>query len=483
MTPPTRLARIIGPWTAGAILVGCVIGTGVFKKASAVAGQLPEPGLALSVWIVVGLLTLFGALALAEVAALIPESGGNLIFLHKAYGPIFGFLWAWVEFWFLRCASIAALAVIFSESLNDVLRLLSQHEGDVLTFWPRQITSVLLVLGLGVLSALGTKQGARFQVIVTAVKVASIVMIALLPLLAWLLPLGGETAPNPANFRPFWPSNWGTVSLAAYATAMVAVLWPYNGWTNIAPLAGEIRDPQKNVPRAFVGGLVLLITVYLAVNVSYYLAVPAAEMTGLGTTPVSTEVCRRLAGPAGLLLASAALMLSVFGSVGGNLLVGPRSVFALSRQKLAPAWLGAIHPRYGTPFRAALFMMFVTAGLILAVALYTQTTTGADGRALKSSFDLLTDFVVFGATLLETLAVATVYVFRKKPPYATMERRYRCPGYPVVPAVYILAMLGVLGNMLLTAESRTTALVGLGLIALGVVAYRWVRPAHSAAES
>jgi basic amino acid/polyamine antiporter, APA family len=460
-----QLARIIGPWTATAVLVGCVIGTGVFKKASAVAGVLPESGVALSVWLVVGLLTLCGALALAEVAALFPTSGGNLVFLQKAYGRLFGFLWAWVEFWFLRCASIAALSVIFSESLNDVLRLLFRQEADVLGFWPRQVASGLLVFGLGVLAARGTQLGARFQLIVTTVKVGAIVLIALLPVLALLMPLGGDTLPSAAQFDPLWPSDWSTLNLAAYATAMVAVMWPYNGWTNVAPLAGEIKDPQRNVPRVFIGGLLLLTVLYVSVNISYYFAVPGIEMKDIKGSPVSTEVCRRLIGPAGLLLASAALMLSVFGSVGGNLLVGPRSVFAMANEKMAPAYFGQIHARYQTPMRATFVMMMTTIAMIFGVALYT----GADGSALKSSFDLLTDFVVFGATLLETLAVATIYVFRVT--HRDAPRPYRCPGYPVVPALYILVMLLVLVNMLMTAESRTTALTGLGFIAAGVVIY------------
>ena len=460
-----QLARIIGPWTATAVLVGCVIGTGVFKKASAVAGVLPESGIALSVWLVVGLLTLCGALALAEVAALFPTSGGNIVFLQKAYGRLFGFLWAWVEFWFLRCASIAALSVIFSESLNDVLRLLLQQEADVLGFWQRQAASGLLVFGLGVLAARGTQLGARFQLIVTTVKVGAIVLIALLPVLALLLPLGGDTIPSAARFNPLWPSDLGTLNLAAYATAMVAVMWPYNGWTNVAPLAGEIKDPQRNVPRVFIGGLLLLTVLYVSVNISYYFAVPGIEMKDIKSSPVSTEVCKRLVGPAGLLLASAALMLSVFGSVGGNLLVGPRSVFAMANEKMAPAFLGQIHAKYQTPMRATFVMMMTTIALIFGVALYT----GADGSALKSSFDLLTDFVVFGATLLETLAVATIYVFRVT--HRNEPRPYRCPGYPLVPALYILVMLLVLVNMLMTAESRTTALTGLGFIAAGIVVY------------
>ena len=449
---------------AGAILVGCVIGTGVFKKASAVAGSVPESGLAITVWVVVGLLTLCGALALAEVAALFPRSGGNLIFLHEAYGRMYGFLWGWVEFWFLRCASIAALSVVFTDAFHDIAKFAGETKSDVIPFWHRQAISAVVVMLLGGLAARGTKLGARVQFVVTAVKVGALVLIMLLPVIVLVIKPSAPTVPDPARFQPVWPSDWSAFSFAAFATAMIAVMWPYNGWTNVAPLAGEIRDPQKNVPRAFIGGMLVLIAVYTGVNVSYFFTVSASEMTTLGGTPVSTEVCFRLIGPVGLMLASAALMVSVMGTVGGNLLVGPRSVFALSREGLAPKILGSVHPRYETPLVATVLMTCVSAMFVVGVAAYTQLT----GAGLKSSFDVLTVFIVFGSTLLETLAVGTIFVFRVKYPGS---RPYRCPGYPVVPAIYIVTMLAVLATMLATPAKRTEALAGLGFIASGIVAY------------
>ncbi len=466
---PQSLPRVLGPWAAGAILVGCVIGTGVFKKASAVAEPVPgvylESGIAIAAWVVVGLLTLCGALALAEVAALFPRSGGNLIFLREAYGRLWGFLWGWVEFWFLRCASVAALSVVFADALHDIAKYAAGTKAEVVAFWPRQCLSAGIVVLLGALAARGTKLGAGVQVVVTSVKVSALVLIALLPLIVWVFPApAAEVAPDPARFAPVWPADWSQFSFAAFAAAMVAVLWPYNGWTNVAPLAGEIRDPQRNIPRAFVGGMLVLIAVYTGVNVSYYLAMTGREMAAVGDTPVSTAVCARLLGPVGLMLASAALMVSVLGTVGGNLLVGPRSVFALSREGLAPAVLGTVHRKYQTPLVATVLMTGVTVGFVFAVAAYTRFT----GAGLKSSFDVLTDFIVFGSTLLETLAVGTIYVFRARHKHG---RRFRCPGYPVVPAVYILTMLAVLTSMILTPDKQPEAFAGLAFIASGAAVY------------
>jgi amino acid transporter len=457
------LPRVLGPWLATAIVVGCVIGTGVFKKGTAVSKAVPESGLGIAAWVVVGLLTWCGAMALAEVAALFPHAGGNYVFLREAYGRIFGFLWGWVEFWFLRVASCAALSSVFVESLNDVLKLaFHQQDTDVVGFWGRQAIASLSVLILGLLSAHGTKLGAGFQFVVTTVKVGSIVALMLLPVVILAFALDSPVKPDPARFQPLWPSDWSKFPFEGFALAMVAILWPYNGWSNMAAIAGEIREPQRNIPIAYGAGMILLISLYSLVNVSYYLAVPAAEMAELKGTPLAAEVCRRLVGPVGLLVASAAIMISVFGAIGGNMLVGPRSMFALARDGLAPAPLGGIHAKYQTPYTSTLILTFVTIAFIFAVSVYARVFPSD-----KSYFDMVTDFVVFGAGILETMAVAAIFVFRTKHKEEISKLPFRCPGYPVVPIVYVLVMAAVLGNMLMSEAGRTEALIGLGFIAAG----------------
>lgn len=474
-----QLPRVLGPWLAAAIVVGTVIGTGVFKKARAVSEAVPESGPAVAAWVVVGLLTLCGALALSEAAALLPHAGGNYVFLREAYGRPFGFLWGWVEFWFLRCASCAALSAVFTESLHDVLKLGLGRTDEVLTFWERQAAAAGVVTVLGLLAARGTRLGAGVQLVVTTVKVGSLVALVALPLAVLAFVSDPPVRPDPARFRPVWPADWAAFDLGAFAVAMVAVMWPYNGWSNAAAVAGDVRDPQRNIPRAFVGGVVLLIVVYSAVNVSYYLVIPAAEMATLKDTPVATEVCARLLGPVGTLAASAAIMVSVFGALGGNMLVGPRGVYALSRDGLAPAALGRIHPRFLTPFAATLLMTGVTAGFIFAVAGYTRSGWARDPN--KPPFDVITDFIVFGAAVFETLAVASIFRFRRTHPPAVVRLPYRCPGYPVVPAVFVAAMVAVMGNMIATPEQRTEALIGLGFIATGAGVYAlFLRPGRPA---
>ena len=466
---PTSLPRVLGPWLAAAIVVGTVIGTGVFKKGRAVSEAVPETGPAIAVWVVVGVLTLCGALALSEVAALLPHAGGNYVFLREAYGRLFGFLWGWVEFWFLRCASCAALSSVFTESLHDVLKLALGTTSDVLDFWPRQVVAAVVVTLLGLLAARGTRLGAGVQLFVTSIKVGSIVALAILPFVVLAIGSGSAVRPDLANLNPVWPADWRAFNLGAFAVAMVAVMWPYNGWSNAAAIAGDVREPQRNIPLAFVGGVLLLIVLYSTVNASYYLVVPAAEMAKLTDTPVATAVAGRLLGPVGTLVMSAAIMTSVFGALGGNMLVGPRGVYALSKDGLAPPVLSTVHPRYQTPFMATLVMTGVTVAFILAVAGYTRSGWAPDPN--KPPFDVITDFVVFGAAVFETLAVASIFVFRRRYPPETVKLAYRCPGYPVVPAVFVACMVAVMGNMFASPEQQSEALIGLGFIAAGGAVY------------
>jgi amino acid transporter len=454
---------------AAAIVVGTVIGTGVFKKGRAVSEAVPESGPAITAWVVVGLLTLCGTLALAEVAALFPHAGGNYVFLREAYGRPFGFLWGWVEFWFLRVASCAALSSVFTESLHDVLKLALNTTNEVLPFWPRQVVAAGVVTALGLLAARGTRLGAGVQLVVTTVKVGSLVALMFLPLVVLAFALDSPVRPDPARFQPVWPTDWSAFNLGAFALAMVAIMWPYNGWSNAAALAGDIHEPQKNIPLSFVGAVLLLIVVYSAVNTTYYLVIPASEMAKLTETPVATEAATRLLGPVGTLLASAAIMISVFGALGGNMLVGPRGIFALSRDGMAPSALAGIHSRYQTPFAATLLMTGITAVFIFAVAGYTRSGLASDPN--KPPFDVITDFVVFGAAVFETLAVASIFRFRRTHPPAAVKLPYRCPGYPVVPAVYVSCMAAVLANMFAKDESRSEALIGLAFIAAGGLVY------------
>jgi amino acid transporter len=450
---------------ATAVVVGTVIGSGIFKNPQRVAQVVPYFGLAMVVWVAIGLLALLGALAYGEVCVLLPRAGGNYVFLREAYGRLAGFLWGWVEFWIIRSASMAALATLFTESLHDVLTNPAFQQavgiplGTGLGFWAQRGITVGILAGLAGINILGVHWGGLVQLFVTLVKAASLVAIAVLPFVA---PGAGTVASQAEHLRPFWPSSWSEVPWTGLGTAFLAVLWAYHGWMNIAPVAEEVRRPQRNLPLALLAGVFILIALYVSANVAYYLVLPRDQMASLPkTTTVATEFCKRLLGPLGAAAASAAVMCSTFGALNGNLLVGPRLLYAMGDDGLVPRRLHAVHPRFRTPAWAIVVLAGWSALLVLGGAALTYF------RPVKGQFDILTDYAMFGAVIFETLAVVSIFVFRRKWPQA--ERPYRCVGYPVVPALYVLLPLFILGNMLLNQQLEV--LSGTGFIALGVGVY------------
>ena len=467
-----------------ALVVGTVIGSGVFKKARNVAENVPEFGLAISVWVLGGLLAILGALALAEIAVLFPKSGGNYVFLREGYGRMAGFLWGWVEFWIIRSASIAALATMFTESLHDVLKdsLAPGISGaEVLGFWTRQWLTVVVIALLAGVNIRGTRLGGGVQLAITLVKVGSLLFIAILPFVVLAVVSEPRYPPRVVYFSPTWPASLGGVNLGNYGAALVGVLWAYNGWMNIGTMAGEVKEPRRNIPLALLGGIVLLILLYCSANLAYYLVIPRDEMKELKDTTVATEFCFRLLGPIGGMIASAIVMTSVFGALNGNLLAGPRLLFAMGQDGLAPRQLQAIHPRFATPRNAIVVLAAWSSLLIFGGAAITQyklpliplgvATLDLNLPEGKALFDFVTDFAMFGSVAFETLAVATIFVFRRRIPPTAENRPYRCWGYPVVPALYVVIMAAVLANMFMTPQQRSEGQLGIGFIAIGVMVY------------
>ncbi len=459
--PRPGLVRALGPLMAIAVVVGTVIGSGVFKKPQAVAENLPTFGQAAAVWIAGGLLALLGSLALAEVAVLYPRAGGNYVFLREGYGRPAAFLWGWVEFWIIRSASLAALATLFTISLHDSLR--PTPTAEVLSYWERVLLTVAVILVLAWVNIRGVRWGGLLQLLITTVKVASLLAIAALPFVLLALDrLPAGTAPP----EPPRPVPQGGTTLAHWLTALLGVLWAYHGWMNAAPVAEEIRDPQRNLPLALIGGTLVVMALYLGANLAYYQVLTSAEMAAMRETPVATAFSQRLLGSAGVLLMSAAIMVSVFGALNGNVLVGPRLLYAMGEDGMVPRALGAVHPRYRTPALAILVLAVWSCLLVVGVAVLTDL--GVLSRD-KSHFDVMTDFAMFGSVTFETLAVSTIFVFRWKLP--RVERPYRCPGYPLVPALYLVLPALVLGNMFVNQQAEAAG--GVAFVLLGALVY-WI---------
>jgi amino acid transporter len=494
------LIRVLGPVLGTAIVVGTVIGSGVFKKPQMVAENVHYFALTIGVWIIGGVFVMLGALSYAEVVVLYPRAGGNFVFLREAYGRLVGFLNGWVDFFVIRSASIAALATIFTESLNDVLKNQALQQavglpsGTQLDFWPQRMLTVSVIVGLAIVNVLGVKWGGVVQLLITLVKVGSLLAIIVLPFVAYAVaqPSANVPAPDAALLDPVLPSSAGAIDmkmLIGIGTALLGVQWAYHGWQNISPVAEEVRNPQRNIPLSLLVGVGIIMALYVGANVAYSLILPRdiSEACGsvLGTpanaafslglspqdmvhmkdTPVVTCFGLKLLGPLGAAAASAAVMCSVFGALNGNILVGGRMPYALSEDGLAPRPLSAVHPRFHTPAVAIIVLTGWSVLLVVGAAALTQFNLLLDPK--ESHFDLMTNFAMFGALIFDTLAVVSIFVFRKR--YPNAERPYRCIGYPVVPALYTLFPIFVLTSVFF--ESPGKALVGVGFIGLGVIVY------------
>jgi amino acid transporter len=482
-TPPAesnKLPRILGPWMATAIVIGTVIGSGVFKKPHAVATELStlspdrtiieipsEFGVIIVAWILVGILAFMGSLILAEVAVIHPRAGGNYVFLREGYGRWAGFLWGWVEFWIIRSGSIAALASIFTEAFHGILRYAlndSASDAPVLDFWALQGMTVTVIAVLAFVNARGTRLGGGLQVVVTTVKVVSLLSIALLPFV-FLAFTSDPTEVSIERLEPIWPAHISDINWSKFGSALVGIIWAYHGWMNLAPMAEEVKNPSRNLPLAFLLGTLAIIVLYVSVNVAYHLVITRSEMVfDGGTTPVATLFGQRLFGRIGLLLASLALMISVFGSLNGNLLVGPRLLFAMGEDGLAPKALYHLHPTWGTPARAIAVLAAWCIVLVFGAGLLIYYDV-----MRKALFDVLTDYAMFGAVSFETLAVASIFMVRRQFPVDKVQLPYRCWGYPIIPIIYVLAMAAVLFNMFYT--QTVEALIAVGFMGVGAVVY------------
>jgi amino acid transporter len=489
-SPPARphLLRALGPLMATAIVVGSVIGSGIFKKPQNVAANVDAFGLVVLVWTLGGVLALLGSLTLAELAVLFPEAGGSYVYLREGYGKLAAFLFGWVEYWIIQSAGLAALATVFTEELNNILgnagfqRSFGAEWGSTpLDFWQRQVVTVFLILFMAWINVRGVLWSGWIQTLITSVKVATLLGILVLPLIALALSNSDMAQPRAENLTPFWPTSWSKDSWAGLGTALVGVLWAYNGWMNVSNIAGEVRNPKRNMPLALLAGVGIIIFLYLGANLAYSLILPSTSMADSTDMAVVTLFSLRMLGSGGAIVASAALMASVFGAFNGCLLTTPRIVFKMGEDGLAPNALGAVHANYHTPALSIWVFAGWSALLVLGAAGLTRVTLpvislGEASLNLnlptnKTPFDVLTEFAIFGVVLFETLAVSSIFAFRRRLPDA--ERPYKCLGYPIVPVLYIAIMAVVAVHMFI--NHKLESLVGLVFIAIGAGVYAWWR--------
>jgi APA family basic amino acid/polyamine antiporter len=467
------LPRVLGRAAAWSMVVGSVIGSGIFIVPARVARDVPSVGPILLVWIVGGLLSLAGALPLAELGAMLPRAGGPYVYLKEAYGRLPAFLFGWTEFLVIRAGSIATLAAAFALYFSQLIPAPEPIDHRV---WLAIVASAATIL-VATLNIMGTRASGWVQTLGTILKVGALVTMMILPFVL-------EKA-SFARLEPIAPRAWDPTLLTGALAAMVGVLWTYDGWVNTSELAEEIRDPGRTVPFALIFGVIVLIALYLGTTIAYHLVLPMNEMAeiarGSGEGPVrgvAAVFFERLLGNQGATAIALVVMASTFIALNGNALAGPRTYFALARDGLAPRWLSHVHSRFQTPAAAiaaqAAWAVILTAlGTIFLV--YPPPSEGLPNWAERAwetlhrtpLYDVLYTFVIFGGTAIYTLTMTSIFVLRRKQP--ARERPYRCWGYPWTPLFYVGAMLYLLYSMLST--TLIESLAGLGIIALGIPAY------------
>jgi amino acid transporter len=473
------LPRVLGPLEALCVVVGSVIGSGIFLVPAAVARDVPFMSGIVFVWVVAGLFSAAGALTLAELGAMLPHAGGLYVFLRAAYGPLVGFLFGWVEFLVVRSGSMATLAAAFARYFVQLAPPPALVPEPI---WQAGAALVAIAV-VTMVNVLGARKGGALQVFGTALKVGGICLLIALPF--W------RSAGSLANLSPVWPRLAGGSIFAGMMAAMVHVLWAYDGWTNVTPLAEEIREPDRNIPRSLLLGMAILITVYVTMTLAYHYVLPMEEVAAANREGAKVEkavaalYCRTLLGSSGVVAISLLVMCSTFISLNSNALTGPRAYFAMARDGLFPRRLCEVHPTFQTPASAILLQGFWAIALTLAgtfLIMVAPPQNPAWPSAIRAAwsklnetplYDVLYTYVIFGANVFYTLAIASVFVLRVQQP--GLPRPYRTLGYPVTPILYVAASLLLLGNMVRDYNSRVQSLAGLGIILLGLPAYFYFR--------
>lgn len=403
-----NLQRSIGTAGGLAIMMGIMIGGGIFAAPTVVAAHLGSPALVLAMWAAGGLLALFGGLTYAELAAMHPESGGIYVYLREAYGRAAAFVFGWSHLLITKPLGAAGVAYIFADHLSALAGWPAATEQRPSHQNPAVWTTIVVLTVLTAINARGVKLGAAVAVALTSFKFLVLAAIVAVALALWKGDAANlHAAPAPEPFG------------LAIVPVMAAILWTYDGWSDVGAVAGEVREPGRMLPRIFFLGTALIIGAYLAVNAVYMWMVPLAEMRGRET--VAPLVMERLVGPGGAALVTAIVLVSTLGSTHGAILTGARVSYAQARDGLLFAVLGRVHPRYGTP----------------AVSLWAQLAMSVVAVWHQRSFANLASGFVFTMWIFYGLAAAALIVLRVKRPGAA--RPYRCWGYPVVPGLFVLA--------------------------------------------
>ena len=454
-----ELVRGLGAWASTAIVVGTMIGTGIFLKPAEMAREGRTVAVVFAAWIVGAILSLFGALSYAELGAAIPEAGGEYAYMRRGFGPVWGFLFGWMHSIVGRPASASSIAAGIARFMSFLMPAVAAPIFTVhiavpgLTGWikpyefvftwaqPLAVGWLLVMTGV---NYLGVRLGGAVQVVLTAIKVLSVLLVIGV---AFFVPLGHHSA------DPIWPSVYNSTLIGAFLAALAAALWAYDGWEDLNLVGSEVENPQKNFPRALVGGVTLVAVIYLLFSVACLRVLPFASMAS--SAHVASDVVASAAGAGAAAWITIAMVISAIGSLNSSVLSGARVPYAMARDGIFFKVADGIHPKYRTPGRALIFQ-----GILASI------------MALTGTFEELTNLFIFAGWIFYGLAVVALFRLRRTEP--DLPRPYRCWGYPWVPGIFVAGALALTVSLWLDRPGRSS--IGLLLILAGLPFYRrWSR--------
>jgi APA family basic amino acid/polyamine antiporter len=436
------LLRNLGMKETLALVIGDVIGTGVFLKAAIMANNAGSAWWVIAAWIFAGVLSLAGAFCYAELGATFPRAGGEYVFLREAYGDLVAFLFGWMRFWIAAPGSIAIYGVGAATFLSSVI--------DLPSAMVRNMVAIGFILAFTALNCLSVRFGGRLQAILTALKMTSVIGLAF-ALFAFAKSASWQhlQAPNGGD---------GWMGWSAFGSTMLAALWAYDGWNNMPMAAGEVRDPAKTIPIALIGGMAAVLVMYTGINLAYFYALPFSEVVSAhsklnpSALPVAAKAASEVFGLSAAGMLSIAFVISALGAMNGSILTNARVPFAMARDGLFFSKLGEVSHSTRVPVIAILVQ-----GAFACLL------------AVSGSFDQLTDYVVFASWIFYAAATASLFVFRRRHAHKRAGSVFRTPGYPLVPLVFVAVSALLLLNTLVTAPWESG--IGLVFIAAGVPVY------------
>lgn len=439
----TDLPRKVGFWGAVAVLVGVVIGSGIFKTPASVAQHLNSPTLILTLWLIGGLIALCGALAFAELAAMFPRSGGVYTFIREALGPCPAFVFGWTYMLITKPAAAGGIAIIFAEHFNQLTGL----------NWNAPLLTCATLALLTLINVVGVRTSAGVGVGLTALKYLAVGAIAVLGAgVAIAMLVRGEPIPGAQIVAGDTPPTESLIK--AIVPVMAAIMWTYDGWADVGAIAGEVREPSRTLPRVYIVGTLSVIALYLLANAVYLFHIPLATMRT--TETVAPLLMDRLIGPVGATIATIIVIVSTLGSSHASVMTGARVTFAQARDGLLFRTLGRVSPTFQTP----------------AVALWVQLALSCLAVTILQDFASLAGGFVFTMWIFYGLGALSLFVLRQQRPDAP--RPFRVPGYPVVPAIFVVASIAMTA-LAINDDPRTT-LTWLGVLLAGVPVYFvWTR--------